>query len=193
MHLPLDRLYPIIALAALAGATLWLEHVTETEDIHPPTETRTDPDFIGEHIQLVSFDETGVQHYVLNAARLTHYPHDDVNELVQPRIRYEHPGGTLHITAANGESSKGGSQVYFSGDVKVVRTGIQDKQDMILTSDTLQLWPDEQRAETIDPVVLTQGSTTARGNTMKANNLISSIQLLGDTQVHMPGTSRTRP
>jgi lipopolysaccharide export system protein LptC len=83
--------------------------------------------------------------------------------------------------------------VYFSGEVKVVRKGTQDKHDMTLTSDTLRLWPDEQRAETADPVVLTQGETVAHARAMKADNLIESIQLLGDAKVRMPRSSRTRP
>lgn len=193
MHLPLDRLYPVIALAALAGATLWLERVTTVDDARPAAQTRTDPDFIGERIHLVSFDDSGAQRYELDADRITHYPQNDINELLQPRIRYEHPGGTLHITANSGESSMAGSQVYFSGDVKVVRAGVQGRQTMTLASNTLQLWPDEQRAETTDPVVLTQGDTIAHANAMKADNLIESIQLLGNAKVHMPRTSRTRP
>lgn len=193
MHLPLDRLYPVIALAALAGATLWLERVTEVDDARPPAQTRTDPDFIGERIHLTSFNEAGARHYELHADKVTHYPRDDVSELARPRIRYEHPGGTLHVTALNGESINAGSQVYFSGDVKVVRDGVQGRQDMTLTSDTLRLWPDEQRAETSDPVVLTQGGTVAHARAMKADNLIESIQLLGDAKVHMPRSPRTRP
>lgn len=195
MQLPLDRLYPVIALATLAGATLWLERVTEVEDVRPAAQTRIDPDFIGERIHLVSYDDTGARHYELTAARITHYPRDDINTLVQPRIHYNDPDGkgTLHVSAANGESAKAASEVYLSGDVEVVRAGVKGEQDMTLTSDTLRLWPDEQRAETSDPVALKQGNTTAHANAMKADNLIESIQLLGDAKVHMPRTSRTRP
>jgi lipopolysaccharide export system protein LptC len=193
MSLPLDRLYPIIALAALAGATLWLERVTAVDDARPSAQTRTDPDFIGEKIHLTNFDATGAWHYELHASKVTHYPQRDVSELVQPRIRYEHPAGTLQVTALHGESSDAGRQVYFSGEVKAVRKGTQDKHDMTLTSDTLRLWPDEQRAETTDPVVLTQGETVAHARAMKADNLIESIQLLGDAKVRMPRSSRTRP
>ncbi len=186
MWIPLDRLYPILALAALAGATLWLERATRSDEPRTSTEVRQFPDFMGEEIRLTRFDAQGQRVYELLADTVIHYPAGDVTELVQPRLRYETTDGELRVNANWGESREGGETLFLVGEVEVFRDGIDGGPDMTLTSDTLTVWPDDQRAETDDPVVLTQGVNVAVGNAMRADNLFGTLQLIGDAKVTMP-------
>lgn len=190
MWIPLDRLYPIIALATLAGATLWLERVTRSDEPRASAEVRQFPDFIGETIRMTRFDAQGQRQYELLADKVIHYPAGDVTELEQPRLQYETPDGEIRVTAHWGESSDGGEVLFLVGEVEVFRDGVEGGADMTLTSDTLRLWPDDQRAETDDPVVLTQGDKVATGNAMRADNLFGTLQLIGDAKVTMPRAPR---
>lgn len=193
MPLSLDRLYPLIAVAILAGATLWLERVTRSDEARPAAEARQFPDFIGEQIRLIRFDESGVQRYELFAEKLTHYPLGDITELDAPRLRYDTPDGELRIGAKWAESRQGGEVLWLVGDVEVFRQGLPGNTDLTLTSNTLTVWPDDQRAETSDPVVLTRDDSIARGNAMKADNLFGTLQLIGNTSVLLPRSSRNTP
>lgn len=193
MQVSLDRLYPLIALAILAGATIWLERVTRSDEARPAAEARQFPDFIGEQIRLIRFDENGEQRYELLADKLTHYPLGDVTELDFPRLRYDTPDGELRIQANWAESRKGGEVLWLVGNVEVFRQGLPGNADLTLTSKTLTVWPDDQRAETSDPVVLTRDDSVARGNAMKADNLFGTLQLIGDASVLMPRSSRNTP
>lgn len=190
MPISIDRLYPIIALALLAAGTLWLERATRSDEPRTASQVRQYPDFIGEHIRLTSFDPAGQQRYQLFADKATHYPLSDVTEFEQPDLRYDTAEGELHLSADRGESREGGETLLLRGNVRVLRDGRDGNPELTFASNSLRVWPDEQRAETDDPVVLTQGNTVAHGNGMRADNLFGTLQLIGDARVSMPPSSR---
>jgi lipopolysaccharide export system protein LptC len=184
------QLYPILALVALAGGTVWLERITRDEDPRPATEARRDPDFTAEQTRLVSFDVNGRQRYELLADRITNYPFAGITQLERPRLRYDSGGRELRISANAGAVSDSGAQVLLTGDVRAARAATAEAPAMSFASESLRVWPDDERAESRDPVVLTQGSTTARGRGLKSDNLFGTLDLLGDVTVHMPRSSR---
>jgi lipopolysaccharide export system protein LptC len=193
MPFPLDRLYPVIALAALAAATMWLEQATRSDEPRAAAAARQLPDFIGERIRLVRYDASGEPQYELVADRITHFPLGDVAEFDFPRLRYDTPDGELRIRADWAASRNGGEVLELAGNVEVFREGLAGNPHLTLSSKTLTLWPDDQRAETADPVVLTRGDSVARGNAMKADNLFGTLHLIGDASVLMPRSRSTPP
>ena len=74
------RLYPILALAALAGGSVWLERVTRADDPVIQGE-QTGPDFIAHGTRVVGFGADGRQRYELLAERLEHFPAGDITRL----------------------------------------------------------------------------------------------------------------
>jgi lipopolysaccharide export system protein LptC len=185
------QLYPVIALVALAAATLWLERITREAAPRPASESRNIPDFTAEQTRLVSFDEDGRQRYELLADRITNYPQSAVTELDRPRLRYDSDGRELQITARNGEVTEGGEKVFLTGEVRARRQAGPGTPEMTFASETLTVWPEDERAETRDPVVLTQGVSTAHANGLKSDNLFGTLDLLGAVRVHMPRSPRT--
>jgi len=192
MSFPLDRLYPIIVLTVLLGGTIWLERITNN-DSPAVDDVREEPDFIAEESRTVRFDQQGRQRYELIADKITHYPAVNISQLQQPRLRYDVDQRVLQITARYGEVRRDGEEVFLSGDVSVVRTGLPDEESLTLTSSTLTVWPDTEQAATDDPVVLTRGTTVARGDAMRADNLFGTLNLLGSTSIHMPSSSQNTP
>lgn len=189
MLAPIDRLYPLIALAALAAATVWLERTTRSDDPRPAAQVRTHPDFIGTNIRVSSFGEDGELRYTLVAATVRHYPLDDVTEFGAPRLRYETEEGLLRASADQGESRQGGQVLHLRGSAEIYRDGVAGNPDISLRSDSLTLWPDDHKASTDDPVVLTQGRTVAHGNAMRADNIFGMFELIGDARVSLPPRS----
>ncbi|MCL4756826.1 MAG: LPS export ABC transporter periplasmic protein LptC [Rhodocyclaceae bacterium] len=190
MAVPVDRLYPLIAIAALAAATVWLERVATGENDRPAADVRIEPDFIGAHIRMVSFKEDGRQHYELLADRIIHHPVDDRTEFENPRITYVRQDLPLTIRARHGESIDKGEQVFLTGNVQVFRDAAKEDERMHLDSDSLTLWPKEERAESSDPVAVRQGSTSAHADGMVADNLGGSLLLKGNTRVTIPRSTR---
>lgn len=182
----IDRLYPILALAALAAATVWLERATRSPDPRPIAAVREHPDFIGEDVHLSRFDDAGQLHYTLVASRVWHYPLGDITEFEHPRLRYETDDGLVRAFADHGESHEGGEVIYLRGNAEIYRDAHGDRPDTTLLSDSLTLWPDEQRAASDDPVVLTQGRTVSFGNAMRADNLFGTLELIGNARVIIP-------
>jgi len=191
MHPSIQQLYPVVALVVLAGATVWLERVTRDEGPRAVAEARRDPDFTAEHIRLVSFDTDGRQRYELLAERVINYPFSGVTELERPQLRYDSGGRELRIDAVAGKVSNNGEEVLLTGEVRAARAAAAESPAMTFASESLRLWPDDERAETSDPVVLTQGGTTANAKGLKSDNLFGTLDLLGDVTVHMPRSSRT--
>lgn len=193
MRWSLTRLYPVIALVVLAAGTVWLERVTREEDVARTKAERRDPDFIAEQTRLTSFDAEGRQSYVLLADRITSYPAADTTELLRPRLTYDMDGRELRIVAKTGEVLGAGDEVRLKGDVRVHRVPAPGFPELTLATQSLRVWPDDQRAETHEPVVLTRDASTAHGDGLKADNLFGTLELIGSVRVTMPRSTRKSP
>lgn len=186
-----DRLYPIIALAMLAAVTIWLERLTRAPEEVQRIE-RTDPDFIGESVRVVSFDQAGKLSYELDAERITHFPASDVTEFAKPNFRYHSANGLTTAVAQHGETTSKSEVVELRGKV-VVRSSSRGSDDVTIESETLTLRPDSQQASTDSPVVLKRGNITAHGDGMRADNIAGTLDLVGAARVQLPSSPRNRP
>lgn len=193
MRRSIEHLYPLVGLLVVAGATTWLERITGGEDARPATQTRRDPDFTAEQTRLISFDRNGRQHYELLADRVTHYPQPGTSVLDRPRLRYNADGRELHIIANTGEVLNEGEQVHLSGEVRAQRAAAAGSPAMTFASESLDVWPDGERAETRDAVVLTQGTSTAHADGLRSDNIFGTLELIGNARVVFPRTNRTTP
>ncbi len=190
MRPSVHRLYPVIALALLAAATVWLERVTQVGEAPAPAPAADKPDFVADHARILGFGDDGRQRYELVTERLTHFPVSDITALDQPRLRMHSEGREVRLDSVSGEVSPGGERVDLTGDVHAWRSGDPGRPETTFTSERLRVWPDENRAETDTPVVLVQGGTQATALGMRADNLFGVFDLLGDVKVNMPRRQR---
>ena len=189
MRASLHRIYPVIALTLLAGATIWLERLTVLE---PQSDIRekSGPDFIAENSRLIGFGANGMQRYELFAPHMEHFTRSNTTRIETPRLIMTSEGRELTVTAQLADISPEGKQVDLFGDVRARRAGEADRGDLTFASEHLRIWPDDSRAETDKPVVLTQGQSTATASGMKADNLFGQLELIGDATVSMPRRAR---
>ena len=186
------RLYPVIALAALAGGSIWLERATRTDEPVVWAE-QTGPDFAAEFTRVTSFGDDGRQRYELVADRLEHFPADDTTRLHLPRLHMLGEDSETFVTANSANVSPGGDQVDLTGEVRVRRPATNDAPPLTLESETLTVWPDAHRALTHSPVLLTRGDgrTTAQG--MHADDLFGTLELIGEVSTTMPPRRQGSP
>lgn len=186
------RLYPILALAALAGASVWLERVTRIDE---PVQqgARSGPDFTAEQTRVVGFGVDGRQRYELLAERLEHFPARELTRLHEPRLRMVGEQGETLISARSAEVSPGGEKVDLAGEVRVRRPATAQALPLALDSETLTVWPDAHRALTDSPVVLTRGEGRATAQGMRADNLFGTLELIGEVRTLMPARRQGSP
>ena len=179
------RLYPVFALALLAGGSVWLERITRVND-PVASQEQTGPDFVAHDTRVVGFGADGTLRYELVAERLEHYPLGDTARLYQPRLHLQGEDGTTTITARTADVSAGGEQVDLAGEVRVRRSGSEGALPMALDSETLTVWPEAQRARTDSKVVMTRGAGRASAQGMRADNLFGTLELIGEVSATMP-------
>ncbi len=182
----LDHLYPVLALALLAAATLWLERTSRTEVPRPTAEARQHPDFIGHQIRSTQFGDDGSLRYIMVADQIRHYPIGDISVFDQLRLHYRSADGLLRLLADRGETREGGDVVELTGNARIFRDGIAGAADVSIVSETLTLWPDTQRAATDNFVTLTQGRSIATADGLRSDNLLGTLELIGNARVSLP-------
>ena len=186
------RLYPVIALAALAAGSLWLERVTRPDEPLQQVE-QTTPDFIVSGSRVVGFGAQGDQRYELLSERMEHYPASDITRLHQPRLRIQRDTTTTLISARSADVAPGGERIDFAGDVRVRRPGAGGAPALGLDAQTLAVWPDAHRASSNTAVVLTRGDSRATAQGMRADNLFGTLELIGNVRAQLPRRQGSKP
>lgn len=179
------RLYPVLALTLLAGASMWLERATRSEE-QAGARAQSGPDFIATQTRVVGFAEDGSLRYELLAERLEHNPRDDVTRLQQPRLHLHNAQRETRISAQRADVSPGGERVDLAGEVHVRRSGTASEAPLGLDSDTLTVWPDAHRAHTDSPVQLSRGAARATALGLRADNLFGTLELVGEVRSTFP-------
>lgn len=193
MLAPAERLYPLIVIAVLAGSTLWLDYSTSERDSTPQLRLRDKPDFIAEQARLVSFNEQGLRHYELTSPRIVHFPIDNVTVLDAPVLNLAQDARKMRIDARQAEVHARGDEILLQQDVLVWRQGLGDEADMTLETNSLTVWPNDQRAASDEAVRITQGPSVATAQGLRADNLFGTLELVGQASVRFDGRTRAQP
>lgn len=173
-----SALFPLTLLLALTGLTFWLRYATELPELRHDGKHRHDPDYIISDATLRKIDQTGALKYTLNATEIRHYPDDDSTDMVKPNLVYLHPKKpTMTMAAETGHASKDGAQVDLAGEVKITRAAGGKYQEMVATTPELTVLPDDERAFTKSPVLITEGISWVKGIGMQVDNRLRTYVL----------------
>jgi lipopolysaccharide export system protein LptC len=191
--LNLQRLYPLIALGLLAAATVWLERATRTGEEKAIGGLRHDPDLMVQAFTLRRFDKNGAEQYELTGSRMVHFPDDDSSLITRPNLEFTGEGRPLTVRGDQGTVFQGGDKVFLEGDVQAQRVADARHAAMSFRSATLTVWPNEERAETRTPLVLTQGGTVIHARALEAQNLIGELKLAGGVTAQLQRNKASSP
>jgi lipopolysaccharide export system protein LptC len=157
-----SALFPLAVLAALAGFTFWMERVNQEGAPATRGKERHDPDFWINNLTMKRYDATGSMQNMLEAKRLEHYPDDETSLVIEPRM----DAFTDRKSTATAEKAwvdREVKHVRLEGNVRVFRPGIDGEPDTVITTDMLEVRPDDEYAHTASPVTVTRGKTVIRG------------------------------
>jgi lipopolysaccharide export system protein LptC len=139
-----------------------------------------------EKFTLRTFDKSGQLRKDVSGDRARHFPHTDVLEIQNVRIRSFNEQGFVTVATAQRALSNGdASEVRLMGDAQVVRDGsaTTDAKDtaphMSLRSEVLQVFVKEERIRSTVPVELVRGADRITANAMDYNNLDQTVELHG--------------
>lgn len=175
----LHRLFPVVALGALAAVTLWLERISRPVEQSVPVAASSGPDMVIERFSVHRFDSAGRLQYELSARTMRHFPLDGRTDLDEPKLRFYGVDRTSHASATTGSVSTNGERVLLEGNVIVVREASAGKPQGEIRTEALTIWPDTEKVESAVPVSYREGTNTVTAATLSADNLRGNLQLGG--------------
>ncbi len=166
-----SALFPLSILLALAALTFWLRHAIELPEERRDGKTRHDPDYIIDQPQLRKLDKTGKLQYTLDAKQIVHFPDDETTDVSQPKLVYLHAKRPPVTTSAErAHVSQDGNQVDFYENVRIERAATPKQAAMLATMPDLTVRPDDEKAFTQSPVLITQGKSWLKGVGLQVDN-----------------------
>ncbi len=190
-----DRLItwsPLILLALLASLSFWLDRKVQPPARLPDGSTRHDPDFVIEGFSAVKMNPDGTRRYALAATRMVHFPDDNSTELALPRLVYfDYERAPVTIRSETAEVAHGGDDVYFRGDVQIIRSAYASNAELGVFTSFLHVTPDKDLAKTDKPVRMVEGISTASSVGLEFNSATHEIKLLSEVKASYEVPKRT--
>lgn len=170
----------LVLLGLLAALTFWLERVAQPPTGAQSRTVRHDPDYIVDGLFATRMDQEGRVKHTLRAAKMTHFPDDDVTLLTEPRlISYGEGRPPVTVTAREAHMSGDGENVYFERDVRVVRAPHGNQSALVLDTQYLHVLPEENIAKTDRPVVIHNANTVINASGLELNSETRILELHG--------------
>ncbi len=172
---------PLLLMAALALGTWWLVKNTPLFEAGRTLEApRHEPDYTMTQFMVQRFAADGVMRVQIEGDVMRHYPDTDTLEIDNPRIRaYGDDGRVSVATARQALSNRDGSEVQLNGGAHVVREATPKEAAIEFRGEFLHYFQNTERVRSHLPVVVTQGSTEIRADSMAYDNLARVLDLKG--------------
>ena len=172
--------FPFVLLALLAALTFWLDRV-----VQPPVGPRTDaithdPDYIVDGLSAVRMDPHGRVKHTLRAQKMTHFPHDDITILLEPKfVTYTEGRVPVTVTSRRARVSGNGDNVFFEERVRVVRAPDANQSELVLETNYLHVIPDANIAKTDRPVTIRNAGAVVTASGLELNSETRVLNLQG--------------
>lgn len=153
--------FPLVLLGFIAMITFWINYTVQPELPKIDGSSRHDPDYIMSNFETTQTDINGDLRYKLAAIEMRHFPDDDTTELQQPRYtQFAVNKPYTRVVGKRGFVSSNGEEVQLVDDVIVTRQAFEDKGEMTVETDYLNIRPNEELVTTDRPVVIRQAPKT---------------------------------
>ena len=172
---------PLLLMAALALGTWWLVKNTPLfENDRELAPLRHEPDYTMNQFMVQRFAPNGAMKVQIEGDVLRHYPDTDTLEIDNPRIRaFGEDGRITNATARRAIANRDGSEVQLSGGAHVVREATDKGAAIEFRGEFLRCFQNTERVRSHLPVVVTQGGTEFRADSMTYDNLAGVLDLKG--------------
>ena len=171
-----SALFPLALLIILAAATYWLNRVIESDNPRGPL--RHAPDFMVDNFKVKRFNPEGRLQHTVIASGMQHFPDDDSTIVKNLHLTY-HQQPPTEVFALTALVGRDGKEVDLVDQVRVIRHAADGSPKTILETNTLKVFPDEEKGTTNSPVVITQGQSVMNGSGLDFDNKTSISVLRG--------------
>jgi len=190
MNLPRPAvLLPLLFASVIAGFSFWLERRVNLLTQPPPVEPAGEIDLVSGELVVDVYSDAGLPMHHIEADHAVHYLAGDRTALERPRVTSLRDDVRFTGQAQRADVFNHGERVEAFGDVLVTR--LLDGAETRYEGQMLVWWPDDGRARSDLPVVITRGERRATGDRMEAEDHLSQITLIGNAHVHWPPEPKT--
>jgi lipopolysaccharide export system protein LptC len=169
---------PLGVLGLLVALTWWLDQLVQPAGDRGNAKQRHDPDLIVEDFSARKFGEDGRTLYTLAARKMVHYPDDDSALVDKIGIEAFEPGQPrMTVNSDRGRMLEGGDQIWFEGNVVLVREADERYEASTVTTEKLLVLPDSGVARTTDPVLMVNPEARVEASGLELNNQTRILKL----------------
>lgn len=158
----------------LVALTYWLSRYVQPGDARSDGNKRHDPDLIIENFSAKRLSEAGDVQYVVNAARMSHFPDDDSSLMETIVFRATQPGRpVVTATAPRGELLRhldGSDEVVMTGGVLIESQADARHAALRLTTPKVTVLPDKSLLRSTDGVTLESAAGRMTANSIELNS-----------------------
>ena len=165
----------LILLSLTALTVVLLNHITETTTESPiqvDAQLQENFDYYISGMSNTRFDAMSKPTYKLQASRVTHYPEADIAKMENPQFLYFRDEGLpWELTALTGAFSKDPvrNEDHFElFEEVVIRRPMSDGKFLVVTTASLDVFPDTKEVNTESPVTLKAGGSHLESTGMRA-------------------------
>lgn len=177
---------PVLLMGLLALGTYWLVRSTPLLETEVEQKAqRQDPDYTMERFSIKTFDASGRLKSEVYGEQARHYPHTDILEIDQVRIRSFNERGFMTVaTARRALTNNDATEVQLMGDALVVREAVVDRQGAALprlsfSGEFLHAFLEQERIRSHKPVELVRGSDRITADSLDYSNFDQVMELRG--------------
>lgn len=184
-----DRLsiyLPLLLMGVLALGTYWLVRSTPLFEPDAPEQAqRRDPDYLMERFSIKTFDGDGRLKSEVYGEQARHYPHTDILEIDQVRIRSYNPRGFVTVaTARQALANNDATEVQLMGNARVVREATVDRSGTALprvsfSGEFLHAFLNEERIKSHKPVELERAGDRVTADSLDYSNFDQVVEMRG--------------
>ncbi len=184
-----DRLsiyLPLVLMGVLALGTYWLVRSTPLFEPDAPEQAqRRDPDYLMERFSIKTFDGDGRLKSEVYGEQARHYPHTDILEIDQVRIRSYNPRGFVTVaTARQALANNDATEVQLMGNARVVREATVDRSGTALprvsfSGEFLHAFLNEERIKSHKPVELERAGDRVTADSLDYSNFDQVVEMRG--------------
>ena len=186
---------PLLLMAVLALGTWWLVKNTPLfEGDRAAAPLRHEPDYTMTQFMVQRFGPNGAMRVQIEGDLMRHYPDTDTYEIDNPRIRAIGDDGRITLaTARLALANRDGSEVQLTGAAHVVREATAAQAAIDFRGEFLHYFQYSERVQSHLPVVVTQGGSEIRGDSMIYDNLARVLDLRGRVRGVLTSPTASKP
>jgi len=167
----------VISLALLLSFSPF-NHRTKTVSAEPDL-----PDAFMEGVVAVILDKQGKPKMKISAPKMLYFSKDDQTHLTLPQLTiYRKSPQPWYVTSKSAIATNGIEVVRFQDDVMIQHGADRNTPATVIKTTTLLVQPNQQLAETSDPITLTQPNVVIKGIGMQADMNNGDIKLLSEAR-----------